>query len=275
LKSEILERLAAFERDLRALRASVRRQPRDRVSHQSDRDEADRLATYWVEELRSPLEHKFMLATEVIADMSELMKRLHVLSRPNNRKSSYEDVLKKALSNFKNRFVLPIQQATFEVESLFDLRKLVTQLSDAEDSEYLQEAVDCANAGFRRAAVVLGWCAVVDRMQRKIQSLGFASFNAASVGLKNQSTGKYKRWNKNFSISSLSDLQEVFDRDLVIVIEAMGLLDGNEAERLYDVDLRWRNQSAHPGSSPIEDPHVVAFFTDIVRIVLASPTFDI
>lgn len=246
----------------------------DRVSQKSLRDEADRLATQWVEDLRSPLEHKFKLSSDVISDMSEQMKRLHVLSRPNNRKSSYEEALGNALKNFKNRFVLPIQQTAIEVETIFDLRKLIEELSDAEDSEYLQEAIDCANAGYRRASVVMGWCAVIDRIQKRIQSLGFAKFNAASRSVKNQSSGKYKRWNKEFSVTSLADLQEIFDRDLIVVVENMGLLDGNQAERLNDVDLRWRNQSVHPTSPPIEDPHLVAFFTDIVRMVLANPSFD-
>jgi hypothetical protein len=46
----------------------------------------------------------------------------------------------------KNRLVLPIQQTAIEVETIFDLRKPVEELSDAEDSEYLQEKIDCANA---------------------------------------------------------------------------------------------------------------------------------
>jgi len=148
-------------------------------------------------------------------------------------------------------------------------------LSNPDESEYLKEAVDSANAGFHRAAIVLGWCAAIDRAQRRIQVLGFAAFNAASRALKNQTSGRHKRWNKEFNITTLSELQTVFDNDLITVCEGMGLLDGNQADRLVEVDFQYRNHSAHPGEAPIEDPHVVAFFTDINAIILTNPKFEV
>jgi hypothetical protein len=170
---------------------------------------------------------------------------------------------------------LPIQQTSTIVETKFDLQKFVSGLSNPDESEYLKEAVDSANAGFHRAAIVLGWCAAIDRAQRRIQVLGFAAFNAASRALKNQTSGRHKRWNKEFNITTLSELQTVFDNDLITVCEGMGLLDGNQADRLVEVDFQYRNHSAHPGEAPIEDPHVVAFFTDINAIILTNPKFEV
>jgi hypothetical protein len=71
----------------------------------------------------------------------------------------------------------------------------------------------------------------------------------------------------------LSELQTVFDSDIVIILEGMSLIDGNEAERL-EMCFTYRNQSAHPSAAPIADPNVVAFFSDITAIVLASPRFN-
>ena len=48
--------------------------------------------------------------------------------------------------------------------------------------------------------------------------------------------------------------------------------DGNQAERLRTC-FQWRNNSAHPGHAPIAEVHLNAFFSDIVEIVLANPTF--
>jgi hypothetical protein len=169
----------------------------------------------------------------------------------------------------------PIQQTSSVVESKFDLQKLVTGLPNPDESEYLKEAIDCANSGFHRGAIVLGWCATIDRIQKRIQALGFANFNTASTALKNQNSGRHKRWNKEFKVTTLSELQEVFDNDLITVCEGLNLIDGNQADRLKEVDFQYRNHSAHPGEAPIEDAHLVAFFTDITTIILTNPKFNV
>jgi len=97
LKVEILSQLRRFKTDLSELRRTVRALESDRVSRKALRDSAEGLATRWVEELRSPLEHTFQLPAEAIHEMSDAMKQLHVLSRPNNRKDSYLRVLETAL----------------------------------------------------------------------------------------------------------------------------------------------------------------------------------
>ncbi len=272
MKNTVLGLVRQFKEDLQALRRAVRDTEGDRISRMATRALADGLATRWVEEIRSPLEHKFKLPTEVIAEMSECMKQLHIVSRPNNRKTSYEKALAKALHNFGDKLILPVQQSASRVESLLDLQKIIPGLADPEESEYLHEAVQCASAGYKRAAVVLGWCAAVDRIQRKILSVGLGTFNQTSARLKVQTSGKFKRWNKEFAVTTLSELQTVFDNDLIVVLEGMGLLDGNQAERL-ETCFQYRNHSAHPGRAPIDDAHVVAFFADINAILLQNAAF--
>ena len=199
----------------------------------------------------------------------------HVLSRPNNRTASYIRCLNKILKGFDDRFIPPIQQDSEDVHSLPELQKILDQLKDPDESEYLTEAVDCAQHGSLKAAVVLGWCAAIDRDQKKIMALGFEDFNKASRKVKAQTTGRYRRWNKEFKITTLSDLQtEVFDMDLIIVLVGMGLIDGNQAQRL-EINFQYRNHSAHPGEAPVEAPHVVSFFTDIDRIILSSSEFSL
>jgi hypothetical protein len=274
VKKAILEGLTALQRDLRELKRIVKAEAGPRIGKRQIRQKADELATRWVEELRSPLEHKFKIDSQVIAKYSEGMKHLHVLSRPNNLRSSYLTRLNSLLKDFDNRLILPIKQTALELENALDLSKLVPGLMDPNESEYMREAVDCAGARHYRAAIVMGWCAAVDRMQRKVMSLGFASFNAASQQLKGQTSGKFKKWNKSYSISTLAELQEVFDSDLITVLEGMSLLDGNQADRLR-VCFQYRNHSGHPGGAPIEEAHVVAFFRDICAIVLESTSLSL
>ncbi len=125
MKAEILEKLRTFETDLRELRKDVRALTAKTVSVKAIRNEAETLANRWVEELRSPLEHKFKISAETIKETSEQVKRLHVLSRPNNLKASYISVLDDILDSYKDKFILPIQQMSTTVENVFDLQKLV------------------------------------------------------------------------------------------------------------------------------------------------------
>ncbi len=273
MKQSILDKLQKFKKELQALKSDVSSVSGRTINRKVIRDRADAIATMWVEELRSPLEHKFALPKDLIEKTAGEMKQLHVLSRPNNLKSSYLKTVNATLKKFDDKFILPIKQSATEVESILDLEKLIPGLADPAESNYLKEAVACAEAGYKRAAIVLGWCALIDKVHKQIVRLGLAKFNSASVAIKNQTSGKFKNWNKAFSVATLSELQTVFDTDLLVVLEGMGLLDGNQAERLRTC-FQYRNHSAHPGEAPIEDAHVVAFFTDINAIVLQNPAFN-
>ena len=273
MKQAILAKLEQFRDDLRKLRKDVNGIDAKTINRKGMRDRADALATTWVEKLRSPLEHKFKLPKPLIEKTAGEMKQLHVLSRPSNRKESYIRTINATLKKFDDKFILPIKQSATEVESILDLDKLVPGLVDPEESDYLREAIACAEAGHKRAAIVLGWCALVDKLQQQIVRMGFDKFNAASIKVKNQTSGKFKSWKKEFSVASVSELQTVFDTDLLVVLEGMSLIDGNQADRLRTC-FQYRNHSAHPGNAPIEDAHVVAFFTDINAIVLQNRSFN-
>jgi hypothetical protein len=136
----------------------------------------------------------------VIEVTSEEMKNLHVLSRPNNLASSYTKCLDKILKDFDDKFILPIQHFAETVREVTELQRLLATIADPGESAYLKEAFDCAQAGFLKAAIVMGWCAAVDRMQRRVLLSGLQTFNDASRKIKAQTTGKYKRWNKEFNV---------------------------------------------------------------------------
>jgi hypothetical protein len=274
MKKDILNKLEDFRKKVIHLKKDVSTLKSKRVSKISIRTEADAVANIWVEELRSPLEHKFHLDSDSIAQTADDMKRLHILSRPNNLRSSYLTVVNRVLKDFDNKFILPIKQTSISIEKVLDLTKIIPSLPSPEESQYLKEAIECATEGHQRAAIVMGWCCVIDRMQRKIMSVGLSKFNSASTMLKNQTSGKFSHWKKEFHISTISELQQVFDNDLIIVLEGMGLLDGNQAERLKTC-FQYRCHSAHPGEAPIQDAHVIAFFTDINEIVLQNSKFTV
>jgi hypothetical protein len=273
MKPEFLIELREFKNQIQSLKREVAKLNTERVSTVALRTRASALADAWVESLRSPLEHRYKVDSEVVAYTAEQMKQLHVLSRPNNLKSSYIKCLERVLWKFDDKFILPVQQTASDPESVLQLSALITDIPSAAQSSYLEEAIACAQAGHDRAAIVMGWCAAIDHMQKYVVKKGFDAFNRTSTAVKNQTSGKYKRWNKEFNITSEGELQTVFDTDLIVILENMNLLDGNQSDRL-EACFMYRNQSAHPGLAPIEPAHVIAFFTDITRIVLLNPKFD-
>lgn len=274
MKEEFLAQLISFKVSLQSLKKDLNGLKTKSVAKKAIRQAADNVASMWVEKIRSQLEHKFKIERGTVEHTAEQVKRLHVLSRPNNLKSSYLKCVNNILKQFDDKFILPIKQTVPDTKNLLDLQNLIPGLTNADESAYLKEAIECAQSGHYRAAVVMGWCAGIDRLQKKIMLLGLNKFNATSKSLKNQTTGKFKRWNKEFNIASQAELQTIFDTDLIVILEGMELIDGNESERL-ETCFQYRNHSAHPGQAPIESAHVVAFFTDITKILLTNPKFAV
>ena len=61
MKDVILEKLRKLEERLRNLRTNIKKLKVKRVARKELRDEAEAVADFWVEELRSPLEHRFKI----------------------------------------------------------------------------------------------------------------------------------------------------------------------------------------------------------------------
>lgn len=193
MKAEILKKLHLLETRLRKLQREVINNETGRIGKVSIRNEASAIADQWVEEVRSPLEHRFHLPKETIEEYAAGFKRLYILSRPNNHKSSYLETIDALLRKFKDRLILPVQQYSLRLDQVIDLTTLINGLPDPAESEYLKEAVECALHGYTRAAIVLGWCAAMDRIQRKIEHIGFDKFNQASHSMAAQTAGRFRR----------------------------------------------------------------------------------
>ena len=119
----------------------------------------------------------------------------------------------------------------------------------------------------------MGWCACIDHVQKKVAAVGFGEFSRTSERIANQTKGRFKKYNKKFAVDSLAELRsQVFDEDLLTVVEGMGLIDNNQFRRLRAC-LDMRNQAAHPGEAPITPYNLMSFFSDIVEIVLKSEQF--
>jgi hypothetical protein len=139
----------------------------------------------------------------------------------------------------------------------------------------LEEALGCANQGYFRASVVLGWCAAVHRMHKVVEKMGFDIFNKKVEEMRSIREGRFKFFNKSFNVHSLGDLSAiVFDKDLLWVMDYWELVDPNQHERL-SICLTMRNNSGHPGEAPITEDNLASFYSDLKMMVFDNPKFKL
>ncbi len=188
-------------------------------------------------------------------------------------KKAYNGTIADTLAAYKSDVVHQIEIRSFTVTSGLSIAPYIEGLS-SDEGEYLDEAQRCLSANALRGCIVLGWCATISRIQSKIVDIGFAAFNKATEEMAAKTTGRYKSFNKKFSIDSLSELQRIFDTDLLFILEYLTLIDGNQHQRLRHC-FEFRNNSAHPGLAPITGENLYSFFSDITQIVLKNPNFQI
>lgn len=270
----MLDDLRKFHGDLRALKSLVNKETGPRVSKAGLRAEAETLSTRWFSDLAPTLSQQQCLTAETIERYSSHFASLLKLSKPNNHKSRYIAVITALLKKFDDELIVPIQKQPKVQKEVSALVAMLSGLPDAGEDAYIKEAIRCASASLFRGAAVLGWCAAIDRIHRAIEKVGFNRFNTASQKMTASQSGRFKRFNKTQNISSLSELREVFDTDILWIIEGMQLIDSNQHTRLRSCfDLRC--QCAHPGDAPVTEYNLLSFFSDINAIVLRNANFQL
>jgi hypothetical protein len=266
-------KLKSFLADLKTLRQGIRAESHERIARTAPRQHAEKLASRWFSDIAKDLAD-YSFPAELIKRYSDGATRLIKLAEHNNRRTSYLEVLDGLVRCFRDELVLPIQRGEVQPKRASPFGQFLASLPNAEESEYLQEALGCAQNGFLKAAAVMGWCAAIDRIHRKIEQTGFAKFNTVSAQMAGQTKGRYKRFNQSQSVSSLGELREVFDTTILWIIEGMNLVDPNQHTRLSGC-FEMRCQCAHPGEAPITEYNLMSFFSDIQRIVLENEKFKI
>lgn len=256
---------------LKALRRNVKANTSEQIARLPLREEAKALGTTWFKDFAPALKRN--LDPQVHERYSAHFTRLVRLSNPNNLKQSYLSTLDAIIKPFPEELLIPSHQGSFSAgSSTFDV--FLTSLARDEDSEYLTEAINCAKAGYHRAAAVLGWSAAIDRIHRALEQGGLDKFNAMSHQMAAATTGRYKKFNKAQNVMSLAELREVFDTTILWIVEAMGMIDTNQHTRLLGC-FDMRCHGAHPGDAPITPYNLMSFFSDLEQIVFMNEKFRI
>lgn len=231
------------------------------------------VAQKWFEDIE-PILEQFGISEPIKNKYHDYFSQLLQLSLKTSWKKTYQKIIKEILTDFKDDILIVVMKSAGKITSIAGLTKILESAIE-EEKEYLNEALGCAKYGFYRASMVLVWSAAVHRMQKVVEKLGFSEFNKKSKEMKSKCEGRFKRFQKSFSVNSLSELRAtVFDTDLLWVLEYWELIDANQHERL-SICLTMRNNAAHPGEAPITDINLASAFSDLKNIVFDNPKFKL
>lgn len=259
---------------LKDLRRDLRGEKVDQVGKKALRQRAEDIGTRWHRDFAPRLRAGSILTKDILDRYGGGFTRLIRLSTPNNSRKSYIETIDLLIKPFREELIIPAQQGELEKAPATAFNSFFSSISNQDENEYLFEAIACAQAGYLRAAAVLGWSAAIDRIHRKIEAIGFLKFNVTSAQMASQKTGRFKRFNQVQNVNSLSELREVFDNIVLWIVEGVGLIDSNQHTRLRSC-FEMRCQSAHPGEAPITQFNLLSFFSDIDQIVLSNAKFNI
>ncbi len=224
----------------------------------------------WFDGVRPALE-RVAFQPETVMAFSTRFETLLRLSNSRPMKSMLLPVMNDVIQPYKD-LIHHIEIGSFSNTGGLSIAPYIEGLP-TDEGEYLDEAQRCLSANALRGCIVLGWCATIARIHAKIGEIGYEKFNKASEDMKAKTVGRYKPFNKQFSIDSLSELQRIFDTDILWVLEYLNLIDGNQHQRLRHC-FEFRNNSAHPGLAPITGENLYSFFSDITKIVLKNSNFE-
>jgi len=269
-----LDQLKELHTQLLALKKDISAEKPKTIAKRTLRKRAEELGTKWFSGLFDSLAADGVVDNGLLESYSSGFERLIKISAPNNLKSSYIQALLEITKDFRDDLIIPVQKRPQSKTESSLLSKMLQGLPSPDEDAYLKEAIDCAGHKLYKASVVLGWCAVIDRIHRKIEQIGFAKFNVTSVSMASQNQGRFKKFRSPQNIGSLSELREVFDTVVIWIIEGMQLIDSNQHTRLKGCfDLRC--QCAHPGDAPVTEYNLLSFFSDLNEIVFRNSKFQL
>lgn len=270
MKDELLALTRAQVADLAAVHKAIKAAPTSRIRQRALLEAGAAAARRWFDIVRPALE-KARFPTDTI--FSTRFEALLAMTRGQPMKAVYLKALSDISGPYVPDIVHQIEIGSFTSATGLSIAPYIDGLP-LDEGDYLDEAQRCLGAQALRGCIVLGWCATVARIHSKIEDIGFDKFSTATQEMAAKTTGRFKPYKKPYTVESLSELQRIFDTDLLFILEYLQLIDSNQHARLrHYFDMR--NHSAHPGLAPITGENLYSFFSDITQIVLKNPKFQV
>jgi hypothetical protein len=161
---DLIEQLVGFDKSVSKLKTAS-------VSRMNQRNEVKTLHKAWLP-ISGTLEQDKIISHEVIEQANQNWGRFRKLAEAASPKTSYKTVLKALIGHLEGSILHPlIKRSGFKTVGTA-IRVLLSGVTDATLTKYLEEAIICTEQNCVRAAVVLAWCAVASKIQDKLASLG-------------------------------------------------------------------------------------------------------
>lgn len=265
-------KLKQFLIEIRDFQNNLRNERVSRVSKKELKITAEALASKWYSEIQPEVTTTGLVSPEAVSNYNTAFDKLLKLAGSNNMRSSYQTAIDAITKPYRTDLLTPFIKQPQASTSLLMLNRILSAIPDPNENEYIQEAIRCAQRDCPRGAVILGWCAAINRIHQKVESIGFARFNVTSAQMASQKAGRFKKFNSPQNVGSIGELREIFDNVILWVIEGMGLIDPNQHTRLKSC-FDMRCQCAHPGEAPLTEWNLLSFFSDINEIVFKNANF--
>lgn len=118
-----------------------------------------------------------------------------------------------------------------------DLRKHLSNISDEQTRNFVEEAIKCHEAGLYRSAIVMSWLGAVDILQKYVHKNRLSDFNTEASRVSG-------RW--RVAVSQ-DDIGKMSEGDFLDRIEALSIIGKNVKAQLKGC-LDLRNGCGHPNS---------------------------
>lgn len=272
-KKNLVDSLNSIETSLKEVLGILKKGKDTLIPKIDTKQKCEKTSLLWFEEIEPNLIN-FKIEKTVLSSYHEQFDELLKLSASASRVKIYLSLLPLILSNFKKELTLEVMKSSPPIKQFNQLEDILKNVSD-EERQYFTEALGCANHGFFRAGVVLGWSAAIHRMHTVVEKKGFDEFNKKSKEMKSITDGRYKRFSKSFNVHNFSEFQSmVFDNDLLWVLEYWGLIDSNQRDRL-GICFTMRNNAGHPGQATISPENLLSFYSDLKNYIFDNENFTL
>lgn len=260
---DILEELAQAQKAINKLKTAS-------VSGAELRKQIKGIYKRWLPVL-GVLEKEVSVDAVRLQGVASSWKRLAKLADGANPKAQFKALLKSIISTTEEELHSLIKQSA--IQTIGDtLRKVVQPVSDPNLLKYLDESIRCAEANCVRGAVVLAWCAVAYRVQRKLVSLGLTALSAEFAKMKADKGLMFRTFTKDYTFSTDLDVQEAADAHLILLCRFLTWLDDTQYKHLKGA-LDLRNGCGHPSGYEPDPVKLHAYYVDITQLVLLNSKF--
>lgn len=214
------------------------------------------------------------LPEDKVGAIDAAIEKVVELSANTNRKSTYVKVLTPLKKALQMDILVPLIRAGKTTRAIWTgpSALILNRAGSPEERAFYEEAFTCALHGCYKAATVMVTCGLIDRLRAFVVRRGLPAFNTMSANLKARTTGFYKTFNKDQNLTSENELQQVPEKDLIIIISGMVDLDLNQLNAIIKL-LDSRNSCAHPSAYVMDELSFAHFLNEAHKLVLDNAKF--